>query len=374
MKFKKMIGSLLLYMGTLSALAGLLATVVPLIQNDQVRLILSSISAPDTRPMVNATNQLLLFILQYHYQVLAVGAVAAVAGIVLHWNQEAPGKVPQRTVSMSSEGPYAIVADLPNQSPAKPSSDWRRPVSGVPFPSNEDFRGMEPPLQIETNPFSRPVQPAEEAPNPFRSYGQNAYAPPAKTASENTDTNLEADAYQRPTATSSSGVPRSDAADRQPDSHQPEDAPFTPEEAYLSAKTAFAAEPAEEPPITQAYAARRSFKMKEAPPSSHAFRKPRLSITREDTLSSPEDKPSSLLPPLAPTPPVDPPETPPEAHLVPIRSTIKALKGAQTAEPTSTDIIPPKGPDEDEPDAAREGKTAKVEYVSKRIRSTMGKK
>lgn len=73
-------GGLLVFLGCLGALAGLLATAAPMIDNDQVRLILASFSVKTPDGILTAVNQAILFCLSNHYALFAAGACTLLLG------------------------------------------------------------------------------------------------------------------------------------------------------------------------------------------------------------------------------------------------------------------------------------------------------
>ena len=91
MKFWKALGGVLVFLGCLTALAGILATVAPMIDNDQVRRIIESFSVRTLDPVVNGINAAILFCLRSHTLLFAIGAGALLLGGLM---RAAAGKVP----------------------------------------------------------------------------------------------------------------------------------------------------------------------------------------------------------------------------------------------------------------------------------------
>ena len=83
MKFLRFLGASLVFLGCLAALAGVLATAAPLIENDHVRLILASFSEKSLDPLINAVNRVMLYCLNHNYLLFGIGAgVMLLGGIV----------------------------------------------------------------------------------------------------------------------------------------------------------------------------------------------------------------------------------------------------------------------------------------------------
>lgn len=80
MKFLKALGGVLCFVGCVVALAGILATAVPLIDNAQVQRIVESFSMVSTDRFVNALNKAILFCLAHNNWVFAAGAALLLAG------------------------------------------------------------------------------------------------------------------------------------------------------------------------------------------------------------------------------------------------------------------------------------------------------
>lgn len=114
-------------LGCAAAFVGLLATVLPLIDNDQLRLVLSSFAMPSENGIVNAINAVMTYALHNCYAVLlaGLGAMAGGAALLL-WKEDAPEhKQPQR--------------------------EWEAPVNeGAKRPEVH----AQPPMEPESNPFA----------------------------------------------------------------------------------------------------------------------------------------------------------------------------------------------------------------------------
>lgn len=89
MKARRAAGGVLFGMGCAAAFMGLLATVLPLIANDQLRLVLSSFAMPSENGLVNAINAAMTYALGNCYMVLLAGiAMMAVGVALLLWRDE----------------------------------------------------------------------------------------------------------------------------------------------------------------------------------------------------------------------------------------------------------------------------------------------
>ena len=127
MKARKAAGGLLFGLGCAAAFVGLLATVLPLIDNDQLRLVLSSFAMPSENGIVNAINAVMTYALHNCYAVLlaGLGAMAGGAALLL-WKEDAPERKP-------------------------PQREWEAPVNeGAKRPEVH----AQPPMEPESNPFA----------------------------------------------------------------------------------------------------------------------------------------------------------------------------------------------------------------------------
>ena len=80
MKFWRFFGAVLVFLGCLAALAGVLATAAPVIDNDHVRLILASFSEKSLDPVINTVNRVILYCINHNYFLFALGAGMMLAG------------------------------------------------------------------------------------------------------------------------------------------------------------------------------------------------------------------------------------------------------------------------------------------------------
>ena len=118
MKFWKFLGGLMVFLGCLAALAGILATAVPLIDNEQLRRIVESFSAPTQDALIGTVNRVILFCLANHYLLFGVGAAVLLAGGLM---KTAASKGLHRTAQQTEAGRNATLATHPTAS-AKPAA------------------------------------------------------------------------------------------------------------------------------------------------------------------------------------------------------------------------------------------------------------
>ena len=93
MKVRRTIGGALFGIGCAVTFVGILATVLPMVQNDQLQLVLSSFEMPSGNLIVSAVNGAMTYALHHCYGVLLCGiAMMAVGmGILLHCPRRPPG-------------------------------------------------------------------------------------------------------------------------------------------------------------------------------------------------------------------------------------------------------------------------------------------
>lgn len=121
MRFWKAFGGFLCFIGCLAALAGILATALPMIDNDQIRRIIQSFSVKSQDAMLNAVNGAILVCLRYNYWLFGGGAallligglIKTVAGKALynayHSEQESTAPVNKRVNVSTPTQPKAPV-------------------------------------------------------------------------------------------------------------------------------------------------------------------------------------------------------------------------------------------------------------------------
>ena len=94
MKVRRTIGGMLFGIGCAVIFVGILATVLPMVQNDQLQLVLSSFEMPSGNLIVSAVNGAMTYALHHCYGVLLCGIVlmAAGMGILLHRSRRRPAR------------------------------------------------------------------------------------------------------------------------------------------------------------------------------------------------------------------------------------------------------------------------------------------
>ena len=83
MKFRRTLSGLLFGLGCAIVFIGALAVILPRLDNAQLQIVLASFEAPSRFAVINAVNQLILFTFGHSWQVLAVGALCLILGVVL---------------------------------------------------------------------------------------------------------------------------------------------------------------------------------------------------------------------------------------------------------------------------------------------------
>lgn len=123
MKARKAAGGVLFGIGCAAAFMGLLATVLPLIANDQLRLVLSSFAMPSENGLVNAINAAMTYALGNCYMVLLAGIAMMAVGIaLLLWRDEAPKRKPPR-----QRGGAPAYEGITQPAPHAQQSEWPEP-------------------------------------------------------------------------------------------------------------------------------------------------------------------------------------------------------------------------------------------------------
>ena len=193
MKFQRFMGWLFLCVGIMGVLIAFVALVLPMIDNDQVRLILSSLEVPSRSQVANWLNQAMLFILRNQGLLLGAGAGLVLVGSLLLYSAIRRSEQGYYEPSpISYRNPYTVLDDTDRGMPAEP--DPRRRPAYL-----SDIGDAAPP----------PVSFARQ-PNPYRAYGsEKPYSwlnstpaeSPDKTAAPATaplTPDLSQTSYQRP--------------------------------------------------------------------------------------------------------------------------------------------------------------------------------
>lgn len=118
MKVRRTIGGALFGIGCAVTFVGILATVLPMVQNDQLQLVLSSFEMPSGNLIVSAINGAMTYALHHCYGVLLCGIVMMAAGmaILLH-------RTRRRPVRHNTPSSYSRPASAPAPKPVWPEED-----------------------------------------------------------------------------------------------------------------------------------------------------------------------------------------------------------------------------------------------------------
>lgn len=145
MKFLKALGGVLCFIGCVIAMAGILATVIPLIDNAQVQRIVESFSMVSTDRLVNLLNRAILFCLAHNNWVFAIGAALLLAGGLLRsgadralFGANAPRSGETRPAK--TEPPRSAVPAQTAEPPAPPQEKPVKPLS--PYAAAEYGRAL----------------------------------------------------------------------------------------------------------------------------------------------------------------------------------------------------------------------------------------
>lgn len=144
MKVRRTIGGALFGIGCAVTFVGILATVLPMVQNDQLQLVLSSFEMPSGNLIVSAINGAMTYALHHCYGVLLCGIVMMAAGmaILLH-------RTRRRPVRHNTPSSYSRPASAPAPKPVWPEED-------------ADWSAWKP-RETRTNPFAGAIY--EELPS-----------------------------------------------------------------------------------------------------------------------------------------------------------------------------------------------------------------
>lgn len=137
MKFWKALGGVLCFLGCLAALAGILATAAPMIDNNQVRRILDSFAVASPDPVLNAANGVFLLCLRQNYLVFAVGAALLLVGGLMKtaaaralYRAGEASEARQTTATRSRTTAPSAETSARKQAPA-PKAEEYRPTAAV---------------------------------------------------------------------------------------------------------------------------------------------------------------------------------------------------------------------------------------------------
>lgn len=184
MKVRRTIGGALFGIGCAVTFVGILATVLPMVQNDQLQLVLSSFEMPSGNLIVSAVNGAMTYALHHCYGVLLCGiAMMAVGmGILLRRSRRRPAR-------RRAPSPYSRPASAPAAKPVWPEEDadwsaWKpreartNPFAGAIY---EDLPPRTPSPAVPTAYTPPPILPpsnAEDEPSPYARPFAEPPAPP----------------------------------------------------------------------------------------------------------------------------------------------------------------------------------------------------
>lgn len=180
MNVRKTLGGALFGMGCAVAFVGLLATALPMIPNDQLRLVLSSFEMPSENWFVNAVNGAMTYALQNCYGVLLAGLVLMLAGVPLMLVRDARGR------GRSRPSPYSRPQAAREQPAARPQEPiWQRTPQASPDPFDDPFDDAAvQALLTPRMPDAAAAIPVTYAPPPILPPSNAEEAPPAPFAPE----------------------------------------------------------------------------------------------------------------------------------------------------------------------------------------------
>ena len=180
MNVRKTLGGALFGMGCAVAFVGLLATALPMIPNDQLRLVLSSFEMPSENWFVNAVNGAMTYALQNCYGVLLAGLVLMLAGVPLMLVRDT------RSRGRSRPSPYSrpqAARERPEARPQEPL--WQRTPQASPDPFDDPFDDEAvQALLTPRMPDAAAAIPVTYAPPPILPPSNAEEAPPAPFAPE----------------------------------------------------------------------------------------------------------------------------------------------------------------------------------------------
>lgn len=122
MKIRKVIGGILFGLGCALTFIGLIALILPTIENDQLQLVLSSFDTPSDHLLVNLMNSGMSFALHNGWKVLICGAAVLIVGLLLftlftHESAPEPQPSPYRRPMPQHERIWEAQTPIPEQEP-----------------------------------------------------------------------------------------------------------------------------------------------------------------------------------------------------------------------------------------------------------------
>ena len=139
MKIRRFLSGLLFGLGVVVVFFGVLAVILPKLNNPQLALFLNSFETPSRLAIVNLINRFFQLVLQYSWQALSIGALCVVLGVAL-----------------------AGRTDEDEEAFEEPEDCYQRPVIEVAPPIEEEPALYDTFEEPEINPFA-----ANEPANPF---------------------------------------------------------------------------------------------------------------------------------------------------------------------------------------------------------------
>lgn len=111
MKLLRFLGGFLFCVGCVTAIIGLLALLLPMVENEQLQLVLASFGTPSDNAVVNAVNTVMSYALNNCYVVMLSGAGSLMIGAVLILFSRAPkDKQPEAHAAAADEA-EAVIED-----------------------------------------------------------------------------------------------------------------------------------------------------------------------------------------------------------------------------------------------------------------------
>lgn len=183
MKVHKILSGFLFGLGCVVTFVGLAATVLPMIQNDQLRLVLSSFETPSQNPFVNAINHAMSFSLRNCYLVMVVGAGVVLAGALLMLTARPSG---EESAASAAQAPYVAVPGgaEPPDVPVWRASRAPEAREANPFADTSLQELLAPRAAVGRTETAEERPSAAYAPPASQPDFESAYAPPARGARE----------------------------------------------------------------------------------------------------------------------------------------------------------------------------------------------
>ena len=223
MKVRRTIGGALFGIGCAVTFVGILATVLPMVQNDQLQLVLSSFEMPSGNLIVSAINGAMTYALHHCYGVLLCGIVMMAAGmaILLH-------RTRRRPVRHNTPSSYSRPASASAPKPVWPEEDadwsaWKpretrtNPFAGAIY---EDLPSRSPSPAVPPAYTPPPILPPSNAADESSPYAR-PFAEPTAPSPASEMPALETAAPEQVAPPFVPSVPETDAPPAAPDIDQP---------------------------------------------------------------------------------------------------------------------------------------------------------